>query len=111
VNHPTFHEAIQAESTSNELPLVLRLCTVHDDAAIDRLAALEGRHAPSGRFVVAELAGEIVAALPIDGGPALADPFRSTLHLLPLMRLRARQLEEAGDRRRGLAGTWRLARN
>ena len=37
-------------------PVVLRLCTVHDDPALERLAVLEGRLLPSGRFVVAEQA-------------------------------------------------------
>jgi hypothetical protein len=132
MNHPAFHEAVLAErarrfdhaaraarrsnsdldsATSSESPLVLRLCTVHDDPAIERLAGLEGRPAPGGRFVVAEVGGEIVAAKPLDGGPVLADPFRPTLHLLPLMELRARQLGEPGERRRVLARTWRLARN
>jgi hypothetical protein len=36
-----------------------------------------------------------VAALPLAGGPALADPFRSTAQLLPLLELRRRQLAPA----------------
>jgi hypothetical protein len=73
--------------------VLLRLCTVHDDAALEHLALLEGRSTPQGRFVVAEIDGEVVAALPLRGGAPLADPFRPTAHLLPLLRLRASQLE------------------
>ncbi len=83
--------------------VVLRLCCVHDDAALERLAALEGRPGPSGRFVVAEVDGAVVAALPLGCGAALADPFRPTAHLLPLLELRAKQLSAAPRRRGALA--------
>src|SRR5262249_2077923 len=103
VNHPAFHEAFLAERArwfdqaarsarasgsgpssepTSELPLVLRLCTVHDDAAIERLAALEGRSAPEGRFVGAGWGGVVGAAQRLGGGPVFAAPFRPTLHLL-----------------------------
>jgi hypothetical protein len=72
--------------------VVLRLCSVHDDPALERIAALEGVAVPSGRHVVAEVNGSIVAALPLAGGPALADPFHATAQLMPLLQLRARQL-------------------
>jgi hypothetical protein len=72
--------------------VLLRLCTIADDPALDRLALLEGRPIPTGRHVVAELDGAIVAALPLAGGPAIADPFRPTVELLPLLELRREQL-------------------
>jgi hypothetical protein len=72
--------------------VVLRLCSVHDDPALDRLALLEEKPLPNGRHVVAEVDGTIVAALPLAGGPALADPFRATGHFLPLLELRRKQL-------------------
>lgn len=78
--------------------VVLRLCTVHDDGALDRLAALEGKPSPQGRHVVAEVSGTVVAALPLLGGSVLADPFRPTAHLVRLLELRARQIEPAGRR-------------
>jgi len=83
--------------------VVLRLCSVHDDETLDRLAELEGRPAPTGRFIVAEVGGTVVAALPLQGGVALADPFRATAHLMPLLELRAKQLGGERDRRRGVA--------
>ena len=73
--------------------VALRLCSVGDDDALERLAALEGRRVPAGRHLVAEVGGELVASLPLLGGRPLADPFRPTAHLLPLLRLRAAQLE------------------
>jgi hypothetical protein len=89
--------------------VALRLCSVHDDAALERLAVLEGRTVPSGRLVLAEVDGTIVAALPLNGGAPLADPFRPTAHLLPLLRLRASQLEQATGTR-GLRGALSLHR-
>ena len=82
--------------------VTLRLCTVQDDPALERLAQLESRALPGGRFVVAEVDGELVAAVPVSGGAPFADPFRKTGHVIPLLRARARQLE---PRHRG----WRVA--
>jgi hypothetical protein len=73
--------------------VVLRLCTVNDDGCLDQLAVLNGVPAPIGRHVVAEVDGVVVAALPLAGGPTLTDPFRRTAHLVPLLELRARQLD------------------
>ena len=78
--------------------VALRLCTVHDGEALERLAALEGRPLPAGCLVLAEVNGRVVAAFPLDGGQPLADPFRRTEHILPLLRLRASQLN--GDQPR-----------
>jgi hypothetical protein len=91
-------------------PVLLRLCSVQDDAALARLAGLEGRPEPKGRHVLAEVGGVVVAALPLGPGSVIADPFRPTAHLIPLLELRAKQL--TGDRAlpRSLA-VWRLVRS
>jgi len=131
VNHPEFRQFLLTElahrydvaaarphldggspkaPNTHEAEVSLRLCTVHDDAALERLAVLEARPLPRGRFVVAEVNGELVAAQPLAGGRAFADPFRPTAELLPLMRLRARQIAGA-DRRLGfLPRAWSLVR-
>jgi hypothetical protein len=77
----------------------LRLCRVADDPQLDRLAELEGRPTPHGRFVVAAVRGRILAALPLMGGPPLRDPFARTEHLLRLLEVRAEQLREPAPRR------------
>jgi hypothetical protein len=105
-HHRRRREPAQALPTE---PVVLRLCCVQDDPALERLAALEGRPAPSGRHVVAEVEGVVVAALPLGPGAAFADPFRPTAHLLPLLELRARRLA-AGRPRRGTLALWWAAR-
>jgi hypothetical protein len=84
--------------------VALRLSTVRDDAGLRALAALEGRTLPKGDFVVAEVDGTLVAAHPLAGGETLADPFRVSSNLLPLLRVRAEQLAETRrESRRRLA--------
>ena len=82
--------------------VALRLCCVSDDGAISRLAALEERPEPRGRFVVAEVNGQIVAALPLGGGEPLRDPFARTAHLIRLLEVRADQLMHDERERRHL---------
>lgn len=75
----------------------IRLATCADADAVERLAQLEGRRTPEGAVLVAFVAGHPLAALPLDGGPPLADPFRPTAHLVRLLELRAAELA-AGER-------------
>jgi hypothetical protein len=74
-----------------------------DEAALVRLAQLEGQPRPRRfRILVAEVDGEVLAALPL-GGEAIADPFRHTASLVEMLKLRAAELEDTGpERRRGL---------
>ena len=67
-----------------------------DGAALMRLAALDSAPAPTGRVILAEVEEELRAALPLDGGPPIADPFRRTAELVALLELRAAQLRR-GD--------------
>ena len=75
--------------------VAVRLAGPADEHAIRRVAALDSRKAPSGRVLVAEADGEIVAALSVEDGSAVADPFRWTSDIVALMELRAGQLVEA----------------
>src|SRR5271154_2198310 len=68
-------------------PVGLRLCRVDDDPALEVLAVLSGGRVSDGRYVLAEVDGTIVAGLPLNGGEAITDPFRSTVQLLPLLQL------------------------
>ena len=62
------------------------------DEAIERLARLDSARRPSGPVLVAAVAGEPVAALPLGGGPAIADPFQQTAALVSLLELRVAQI-------------------
>jgi hypothetical protein len=85
-------------------PVMLRLGRTQDADALVRLASLQQRPASTGRHVVAEVGGAIVAALPLRGGAALVDPLRRTAHFIPLLELRAQQLTGSRPPRRPLGG-------
>jgi hypothetical protein len=72
--------------------VIVRLADYGDSAALVRLAGLDSAAFPDGPTLVAELDGEIQAALPVHGGPPIADPFRPTSGLVAMLRLRAQHL-------------------
>jgi hypothetical protein len=69
--------------------LTLRSATVADEAALARLAALDSSRVPSGELLVAELDGTLVAAVSVDTGAVIADPFEHTAAIVGSLRLRA----------------------
>ena len=72
--------------------LNIRTAGPEDERAIERLALLDDSRRPRGELLVAEAGGELVAALPVHGGRAVADPFRPSAQVVELLALRARQL-------------------
>lgn len=79
--------------------VAIRLARAADAPALARLAALDAGEPPAGRVLLAESGGRAVAALPLDGGRALADPFERTADVVRLLELRARQLRAERTRR------------
>ncbi len=71
--------------------ITIREALPTDAASLDRLAAFAGTHAPTGRVLLAEADGELVAATGVDGR-VIADPFRVTVDVAELLRLRVGQL-------------------
>jgi hypothetical protein len=72
-----------------------------DDAlALERLAGLDSKRLPAGRLLVAEVDGELWAAVSLDAAGDVADPFRRSGELVLLLHERARQLERAARPRR-----------
>jgi hypothetical protein len=85
-------------------PVTLRFAFPDDAAAVARLAALDSAPPPVGPVLVAEIEGELRAALSLEDGGVIADPFHRTLALVALLRARAAQLTSApleGRRRHG----------
>jgi hypothetical protein len=68
--------------------------TAHPDdySALWQLAALDDRALPRAPFLVAEQEHELVAAVSLTDGAAVADPFKRTAEAVALLELRARQL-------------------
>ena len=59
---------------------------------LERIAALDSRRLPEGRMLVGEIDGAPAAAISLDGGHVIADPFRRTSHLTTILRMRANAL-------------------
>ena len=80
-----------------ELPasVLVRRAAASDQRRISVLARLDDRRLPGGPYLVAEEAGELVAALSLPTGALVADPFRRTRNAGELLRLRAEQLTAA----------------
>lgn len=80
--------------------LTIRMAVSTDVGALRRLAELDSAPRPVPvAMLVAEVAGELRAALPLDGGPAIANPFQPTAELVAMLAQRARQLELPAPRR------------
>jgi hypothetical protein len=72
--------------------VTVRLAGPADRSAVERLAVLDSASVPAGDVLLAEVDHEVQAALPVNGGEAIADPFRPTVGLVALLRERAHQI-------------------
>jgi hypothetical protein len=68
---------------------LIRFATRHDSDSLRDLAELDSRKPLDGRVLVADLDGTPVAALSLDDGRVIADPFQRTDHLVANLRMRA----------------------
>jgi hypothetical protein len=84
--------------------VVIRTADAGDVLALMNLSELDSQPVPAGTVLVAEVNGTIRAALSVDTGRVIADPFESTTNLRARLRLRADQLQSAPSRRGGLLG-------
>ena len=90
--------------------ILIRTSTAADLAGLARLAALDGADVPRGAVLIAEVDGTMRAALPLDGGRPIADPFAESAHVLELLAAHALALPHSGQPpRRRLRGRGRLA--
>jgi hypothetical protein len=78
-----------------------------DNDAVRRLAELDDAPGLEGSALLALVDGQPVAALSLEDGRVVADPFRFTTGPVSLLRLRADQLSSASTGRR-LGATLRL---
>src|SRR5438105_12731398 len=76
--------------------VTLRYASAADEPRLEHLAELDSADALHGAMLVAEVDGRLRAALPLDGGRPIADPFHRGAELLELLRVRADQLANAG---------------
>jgi len=75
----------------------IRCARAEEEPALFRLAALDSAAALEWPVLVAELSGEVLAALSLRDQRAIADPFHRTADLGELLCVRAGQLAGAGQ--------------
>ncbi len=92
---------------SIEGAITLRYGFPDDEPAIARLAALDCAAVPNRPILLAEVAGELRAALSLADGSVVAHPFYPTRTLVDLLGERARQLQRADSPDRGTWARWR----
>jgi hypothetical protein len=78
-----------AVAASPDAPLTIRHAGAGDLPALADLAALDARRIPSGELFVAEVEGRLLAAVSIDTGAVVSDPFEDTASMVKLLRLQA----------------------
>lgn len=89
---PTPSNKISSQSMAIDDAVTMRRATAADAARLRALAQLDDKRLPTGPFLVADVAGEIVAAVSIPTRIAVADPFRPTADAVAMLRLRAAQV-------------------
>jgi hypothetical protein len=67
-------------------PITIRRSNAADAPALRRLAELDSARPMQGPALIAELGDRAVAAVSLDGGRAIADPFERTQQLVALLR-------------------------
>ena len=94
--------------------VTLRLGVPADAQRLARLAALDSSQTPPPPALVAEVDGQLLAALGLSDGTVVADPFHPTANLIDLLRTRASQLDDdtpmrGSGRSRSWARLWATA--
>ena len=74
--------------------ITIRQATSADAFALRRLAALDDRPALRGEVLLAEQAGEVRAALSLETGRSIANPFAATEELVEMLRMHSRFAEK-----------------
>ena len=104
--------AARATTGRSPQPIAVRVLTAADHDELERLAGVDSSQPiNASRLLGADVEGRLAAAISLDDGSVVADPFRPTSAAVELLRLRARQLggsagpsSSAGRLRRILRG-------
>ena len=79
-------------TATTDTAITIRRATDADAPALRRLAQLDGARLPEGDLLVAEVEGELRAALRISDRAYVADPFFPSKELVGLLDVRAKRL-------------------
>ncbi len=89
--------------------LTVRFADRDDDEVADVLAELDSAPALGGRRLLALSDGWPVAAISLEDGRVVANPFTPTAEAVAMLRLRAGQLDRAAERHPRRLRSWRRA--
>jgi len=84
------------DSPSADLPLTIRVATPSDAETVSRLAELDSARALTGRALLAESDGVLLAAISLASGAVIADPFRPSAEAVRVLTLRRYQIMRQG---------------
>jgi hypothetical protein len=79
---------------NNNTAVTIRRATDADAFALKRLAVIDSASPPTGDVLLAEMGSELWAAVSVDTGAAIADPFRPSGDLVDLLRFRAERMAD-----------------
>jgi hypothetical protein len=79
----------RAEEVDMGTEIRIRQATARDAFALRSLAALDDKPALKGEILLAEEAGELRAAISLESGRAVANPFARTAALVDMLRVAA----------------------
>ncbi len=82
--------------------ITIRSARSDDAQALGRLAQLDSQRLPAGELVVAEVAGELVAAYAPESTRVIANPFLPTADVVEMLRLRVHGARPPLRERHGL---------
>ena len=71
--------------------ITIRYATDEDRSRVDRLATVDSSDRLHGEVLLAEVGGELWAALETASGRVVADPFRTSAQVVDLLRLHGRR--------------------
>jgi hypothetical protein len=84
-------------------PVLVRPARAIDSDDLRHLAALDSARPLTGDVLLAVSGGDVAAAMSLDTGAVIADPFQPTAHLVELLRTAARPAPRARPRAARLA--------
>ncbi len=90
--------------------LTIRPADATDAVAVARLAALDSASPPTGHLVLGEVGHELWAAIDLDSGTIIADPFRPSGNVVEMLRARVELTGEGARAQRRLGMRPRMLR-
>jgi hypothetical protein len=81
----------------NDPQLTVRLAAPEDEPALRRLAEIDSAPPLKGRILIAELEGEPRAAVSLETGSVIANPFKPAADIVHVLHLRRYQLMRQGS--------------